>query len=173
MKADKVDAYVKFVEWLETPRAYRVPPTQNEICAQLGISRPTAINWKKKIGVPVKREDKEREEWEYYTKKAAYERGNPKALEMLGRAKKFIGDKGEETGKFTDLTADDYYDILRTARDRVATNQAELNGTGSMSSESIVLPEQVCVDTGQEQCTTDKVAALAVPERSSPSLSNR
>ncbi len=155
--------HAKFVEWKQMPKELRQPKTLTEMCAQLGISNVTGIEWGHEledIGVYTSDDHKE-----FLDKaKSIGFRGNSKALEIYGKAKGFLGKETEE--EKVELTADEYYSILREARERVSQEVQQPDRDSGVSGELPVLPLQVRSDTDEGETSTDgEVGEVELPDR--------
>ncbi len=158
----------EFAIWWYTPEEDRQPLTMGRMCSLIEISEAQGKEWV--LQLESRGEGgSNREEWLKQTERIAY-KGNSKALELLGKAQGFIDAK--RTEERIELSADEYYVILREARERVKAAGADGRANG-VSGEFSLLSKEVRKDTDEgEAAGDDTVGGVAVPDRSSGSISN-
>lgn len=155
--------FAEYAEWYLADTERRKFSTQRAICEYLGIAVQTGVKWGHIIEKQRGYTSNEQREFFDNAKKMAYEKGNSKALEILGKAKGYFTNKNNEQSKITEISADEYYRILREARSRVQEVSGESNRVRGMSAEFSTLSESICRDTDAgEAAEDDQVGAVGV-----------
>jgi len=135
-------AKIKYMEWLETPRADRVPKQKRDLARVLGVSPSLLQKWDEKyreleatrLVDQIKAMDA-----------AMFEAGTGKrvvsAAELWYKRQGLLVEKIEQ--KTLILTADDYDRIRREAKEELNT---ELQRIREVQTKPDLLPDQVCQD---------------------------